>query len=434
MALLAAWILYLDFSSRIHRAFALFVGARAATLFFTQLFLADPSQATLWMGVRGYFIVAQVPALINFFVVYNWRRPSTAVKRTRWLLLAAFFLFEVLYLSNHDLLIYLDPVRGQTPGALGFLSSATFTVAGLFAIWLALGAERTLVPVQARFHALLALAFSSMALADGILPWSLLPTSGLGYLFPTGPNTLAPNVSRAVFLLAVPLALTAVALLVRGSLRERHARARLYWILGITAFSTIVPFVGGLLNPDQQSPPDAGRTAFRFLQACTRLVFPLLVGYAVARQTLSHANLFQLDYRVKLSLSNGTFGAVIVATFFVVSEGASKLFQFVAALEDVPPAWAEVLGIMGAGILLIALHPLQRFGDRVARSVVPHAKPASEMTAADRLRLFGEQVQIAWADGTLSRKERLLLDRLRERLDIPIEEAARLENRAASVS
>ncbi|MBI2076792.1 MAG: hypothetical protein HYT80_00265, partial [Euryarchaeota archaeon] len=88
----------------------------------------------------------------------------------------------------------------------------------------------------------------------------------------------------------------------------------------------------------------------------------------------------------------------------------------------------SIVGIAAAAVLLLALHPLQRLADRLSRAAVPNAKPLAAMSHPEHLALYKEQVQIAWADGTMSAKERRMLDRTRERLAISLEESMRVEN------
>ncbi|MCA1810671.1 MAG: hypothetical protein LC623_01505, partial [Halobacteriales archaeon] len=82
-----------------------------------------------------------------------------------------------------------------------------------------------------------------------------------------------------------------------------------------------------------------------------------------------------------------------------------------------------------AGLLVFALSPLERLGRRVADAVGP--RPQEGLTHRERLRLYEEQATLVWSDGVMGAKENLLLERLRSRLGIALEEATRINQAAA---
>ncbi|HLE47049.1 MAG TPA: hypothetical protein VI818_02035, partial [Candidatus Thermoplasmatota archaeon] len=86
-----------------------------------------------------------------------------------------------------------------------------------------------------------------------------------------------------------------------------------------------------------------------------------------------------------------------------------------------------VAGGLVCGAMLLALHPLQRFAERVASVAVPNAKAPEQLSRQERLDLFEHQLRIAWEDGSLNPKERRLLEVTRTRLGISAEDANRLE-------
>ena len=60
---------------------------------------------------------------------------------------------------------------------------------------------------------------------------------------------------------------------------------------------------------------------------------------------------------------------------------------------------------------------------------MPHQRVA-DLTQDERAHLYRDQVELAWADGRLTVKERALLDQLRERMGLSLEEAGAIEARA----
>ncbi|MGQ0537283.1 MAG: hypothetical protein ACT4PT_14570 [Methanobacteriota archaeon] len=142
-----------------------------------------------------------------------------------------------------------------------------------------------------------------------------------------------------------------------------------------------------------------------------------ILAYAILRHQL-----LGLDVKVKWTVKQGTVAAAFVGVFFVVSESASTFFA-----GSVGP----YLGIAAAGLLVFAIAPLQRVAERVASAAMPGVKAASTMTGDERLDAYADAVHAAWADGTVSRDERLLLDRMRSSLGIAAEDAMRVESEAA---
>lgn len=150
------------------------------------------------------------------------------------------------------------------------------------------------------------------------------------------------------------------------------------------------------------------------------LAFVLLMAYGILR-----AQLFDIDVRIKWTLSRGSVAAVFVAVFFVVSESAQTLLQ---------NRWGTFAGIAATAVLVFAMTPLQRAADRLADAAMPNTRPVRELSHVERVDLYREQVRVAWSDGSLSLKERRMLDVARERLRLGAEEAERLEKEAVAVA
>lgn len=157
----------------------------------------------------------------------------------------------------------------------------------------------------------------------------------------------------------------------------------------------------------------------------------LRAGGGVAR-TLSVAifaygilrhQLLGIDLRVRWTISKGSVAAAFVGVFFVVTELAQEIF----ATSTNSAYW----GIAGAGALLFAIAPLQRAADRLADAATGIRAPAS-MGPDERATLYREQARLAWADGTIGRRERMMLNHLRRELRLEAELAERAEEEAAA--
>lgn len=144
------------------------------------------------------------------------------------------------------------------------------------------------------------------------------------------------------------------------------------------------------------------------------------LGAAILTYAILRAQLLGMDVRVRWGIQRSTLAAIFVVVFFVASEIAQQWFG----------ATNAYVGILAAGALLFALAPLQRFAEKVANAAVPEAA-AKPMAATDRAWAYAEAARAAWADGALSRDERAMLDRLREALVIPEDEAHRIEREAS---
>ncbi|HLE47367.1 MAG TPA: hypothetical protein VI818_03645 [Candidatus Thermoplasmatota archaeon] len=142
------------------------------------------------------------------------------------------------------------------------------------------------------------------------------------------------------------------------------------------------------------------------------------VFYGGLAYGIIRSNLFDVRLRVRWTVRQGTVAAFFVAVPFVVSQTVQEVFD---------QAFGPYLGILTAGVLVFFLAPIQRVAERVARATVPPSPSISHMAEGDRRKLFQEQVEIAWQDGSLTVKERQLLDRLRERLGLANDVAADIE-------
>lgn len=119
--------------------------------------------------------------------------------------------------------------------------------------------------------------------------------------------------------------------------------------------SVALPFVGLVFAAFVDRPGVYAPT-----YGAVRLVSILVFAYAILR-----AQLFDIDLKLKWTLSKGTVAAAFVAVFFMVSEGAERLLS-----DRIGP----VAGLLAAGALVFALVPLQRAADRMADKAMPHVR------------------------------------------------------------
>jgi hypothetical protein len=209
------------------------------------------------------------------------------------------------------------------------------------------------------------------------------------------------------YFLRAGVASTAMTVVVGGAwlvhaARTPHAamaRKAAVVILGIAAVGMIFTAVGltGLGGP-------------------VRMAGAVLIAWGILRYQV-------LDFDVKLrwGLERSTIASIFIAVFFLISEGAQEIFGTATS-----NAW---IGIIAAAALTFFIAPLQRLAERVGERALPDARPAASLLDDEVRDLYEQRLRSAWSDGTLTRDERVILEHLRERLRIPVEEAAVLERR-----
>jgi hypothetical protein len=151
----------------------------------------------------------------------------------------------------------------------------------------------------------------------------------------------------------------------------------------------------------------------KIVYALGTLVAVPLIAYGILR-----TQLFDIDLRIRWTIKQSTVGIAIFAIVFVVSEGAESLLS--AQLGNY---W----GLLAAAVIAIVLRPLQAFAERVAAAAMPNTQNTPEYKADRKRQVYEAAVAEALQDGGMSDKERSLLNRLRDSLDISLADAEALE-------
>lgn len=141
-----------------------------------------------------------------------------------------------------------------------------------------------------------------------------------------------------------------------------------------------------------------------------------LVSCGILAYGVLQAQMLGLDVKVRFAVKSSTLAALFVGAFFAASELAQQFFgeQF----------QSQYLGIAAAGLLVMAIAPMQRWAERLAEKAVPRTGSAPMSAVAD---IYREQVQTAWVDGTISANEKIMLRKLREKLAIAAHDAEAIE-------
>lgn len=392
---LSVALLLLDPSNRVSRAFAWFLLARGG-LNVLDGFRFPPVDARL----AAYYGVATL--LLGLFFAYEYRRRyarRAAHAAVPWVLLGVGLALETALLLQPGL--WLDAATLRAGPLLLADTLRLLSYAGI-ALVLLLDADRAPDPPSRSALVLASVGFASFPafvagrslagwtghVAAGALPDRLAAAAA------ADPWRLAHD---AILLLVVPLVVLTALLLAR---RGERAGAAFLGLVGVAAF--------GARLASGNDPALA-----LAMDGLTTLALPVLVAYALLRHRL-----FGLDVKVKWTISRGAVAGVFLAVFFVVAQVAEIYLQ----------QYGTLAGGVAAGLMLFAISPLQRMGERIAAAAMPHVEGG--MTLTERELAYRDMAALAWADGTLTARGRDRLDAARERLGIPAERALALEREA----
>lgn len=178
---------------------------------------------------------------------------------------------------------------------------------------------------------------------------------------------------------------------------------------GLAAVLFTVLDVGGPFEP----VPGAGISPIDVISLLA-LLPALGLGYGVLKYRV-----LDIDLKVKTGIRNSTLAAIFVAVFFVVSEGAQVLFAGFAG--------SEMLGVLASGALVFFLAPLQRVAQRVSDTAMPDVEDTPEHRTRRKTEVYRATLEEVLADGQMSAKDRRVLLRLQESLELEAEAAQRLE-------
>lgn len=156
----------------------------------------------------------------------------------------------------------------------------------------------------------------------------------------------------------------------------------------------------------------------KFVYALSTLIAVPLIAYGILR-----SQLFDIDLKVRWTIKQSTFAVAVLLITFVVSEGVEMLVA--AELGD---KW----GLVAAGVAVLLLKPLQAVAERVVSIVMPNTQNTPGYRHSRKTEVYGAAFAEAAEEGGISRKERALLDRLRDSLELTSDEASAIETKVMS--
>jgi len=399
MLLVALAVLLIDFSARVNRAFASFLVLRGGVNVLTAIRLGPEGvPEELAFALIPYFVLGLLPATIWFYLVYR-RVPGTRGRAwTLAALLAATIGIEAVYAMDHAL--YRDTAGGYGP------------------IYLAVGAGHlgyALVAwglARAHVHAppggkrsVLLLSAVGFALNPLFLALHHLVTYDVAGLWPSG-ETAWFRANHWVELAALaPIALVLVEI-ARAARRAPDGRSRRHARLALASFALPLLSASWLLAlSGPWAPTGALREAtYNAMDGLWALSLPLLVGYGLAKRQL-----FDIDLKLRWTLSRGTLVAAFVGAFLV----ASRLAEIV-----IEPRFGAAVGIAAVALLLFAILPLVSMGERVASAILPGVEREDRLNER-KVEVYRAALESALADdGVISPEQDRILASLRARLGI----------------
>jgi hypothetical protein len=146
----------------------------------------------------------------------------------------------------------------------------------------------------------------------------------------------------------------------------------------------------------------------------TTLIFIGLLGFGILR-----SQILDIELRLKRGISRSVLVCVFITVFLV---GQKTLESYLSKLH---PAFAGI----AAGLLALILLPVQRLTDRLADTLMPNVNKSAEYLAFKKLEIYQAAVESAIEERRElpDAAERRLLDRLRNRLGLALEDARAIE-------
>lgn len=207
----------------------------------------------------------------------------------------------------------------------------------------------------------------------------------------------------------------------RTAIGRRRAKAFAVAFGLFDAFRIIVTFLFVVLLPRLGGTPGIISTTGTLGDLVGAVVYPSVIILLIPLLALAilRTQLFDIDVKIRFTLNKGALASGALLVFFIVSQ----------VMEQALGNQFGILGGVIAGGLFFLISPIQKAAERLAHRAMPHAKTVDEMTGAHRAELYREQLEFAFADGSVSKKERMLLEHLRQKLGVDKTAAQKLERK-----
>ncbi len=174
------------------------------------------------------------------------------------------------------------------------------------------------------------------------------------------------------------------------------------------SYLAVLFLFSGVLRPI----PFWGDLLFNPGLATATLVYMSLLGYGVLRHQI-----FDIDLKVRVALVRSGLLSLVAVGFFVGSE----------LLEAVVPIEGTILGLVVAAGVVLTLNPLRARVERLVDVLMPGVESTTEYLSERRAAVYKAAYEAGVADGKLTKREEIILDRLAEELELPTSLRAELE-------
>jgi hypothetical protein len=190
------------------------------------------------------------------------------------------------------------------------------------------------------------------------------------------------------------------------------ARTRATWFA--IAFGLRDLYVGGFgfLYPIFRPIPFWGDFLYNPMIGVDYLIFVMFLAYGVLR-----TQLFNIDLKLKFALRQGTIGALVAGVFFVGSE----------VLESFVPADNTWYAVFTAAIIVVLLRPVESFAERIMNRLMPGVQDTPDYVGTRKNDVYRAALEGAAEDGIITERERAILNRLAEQLQLSEEEVDVME-------
>lgn len=403
--LFGAWLLYLSPRQRATRALAVVLASMGTVWLMDVVMELGPLAVDLAI-LRGLPVVFTVLGLSTIYFLCIYPRPRGWIGRAPaapWALAGAGLALAAATLAFPDAwgrpIVEDGVLVGFVEGPFGLLSNAWSLTVVMLVLFLAI--EHTRVPAGPvrRAITLVIAGFMASQIAWG----STLLFNDLGRRLSI--EAVTPAIRRAEYLieetLLVPVLAAPLVMLVAARRSGDAARRREAW--GVALLAAFVLVVSALLAW-RTSPLPAAEWAGPWqgvLDAAAGIGIAALCGYALLKHRL-----FDIDVKIRWTISRGTVAAIFVGIFFVASQVAQNF------LED-SMGWA--MGGIIAGVMLFAIAPIQRMADHVADVAFPARGGGAREKQLETYRLA---LAMALADRVITRDEERHLAQLAEHLGL----------------
>lgn len=173
-----------------------------------------------------------------------------------------------------------------------------------------------------------------------------------------------------------------------------------------------------VLYPVVRPIPFWGDFIYNPAQGLVFLVYVSLLAYGILR-----SQILDIELKVKFALTQSVAGALLAASFFVLSEG----------IEALLPVEGVIPGLMAAGVVVLVLRPIYWLTRGLMERLMPGVERSSTYISTRRAEIYRAALEGAVEDGRVTSAERAILERLREQLDLEEGVARGLEDEVTAV-